>query len=94
MVENWSKPAGIQPPDPQAFEEDIVAMTQTLVNPNQVTPEARKSPFITAAIVLAAGAGVRHGGPLHKLRRPVQGRPLIVWSVEAACEAGLEPSYK
>lgn len=68
-------------------------MARTLVNPNQATPETQKARSTTAAVVLAAGAGVRHGGPLHKLRRPVQGRPLIVWSVEAACEAGLDDVY-
>ena len=55
--------------------------------------DTQKPPPSTAAIVLAAGAGTRHSGPLHKLRRPVQGRPLIVWSVTAACEAGLDAVY-
>ena len=93
MMENWSNPAGTQPPDLLAFEEDIAAMTQALVTPSQATEETRKSPSTTAAVVLAAGAGIRHGGAVHKLRRPVQGRPLIVWSVEAACEAGLDDVY-
>ena len=33
------------------------------------------------------------GGAGHKLRRLVQGRPLIVWAVEGACEAGLDDVY-
>ena len=32
-------------------------------------------------------------GAGHKLRRSVQGRPLIVWAVEGACEAGLDDVY-
>ena len=72
------------------------SMTQAPVMPTLETSAAedtQKSPSTTAAIVLAAGAGVRYGGAGHKLRRPVQGRPLIVWAVEGACEAGLDDVY-
>ncbi len=43
----------------------------------------------TAAVVLAAGAGSRFGGP--KLRATVQGRPILARVVDAARLAGLEP---
>lgn len=72
------------------------SMTQAPAMPTletSATEETQKSPSTTAAVVLAAGAGVRHEGPGHKLRRHVQGRPLIVWAVEGACEAGLDDVY-
>lgn len=56
-----------------------------------------------AAIVLAAGEGSRfaaserpmrpgRAGP-HKLEVPFRGRPLVAWSVDAACEAGFGAVY-
>lgn len=44
----------------------------------------------TAAVILAAGDGTRFAGPDHKLRAPVDGRPLLDWSVTAARAAGLD----
>ncbi len=39
--------------------------------------------------MLAAGAGTRFAGPGHKLLALMRGRPIVVWAVTAALEAGL-----
>ena len=44
----------------------------------------------SAAVVLAAGAGSRFGGPDHKLRALLGQAPIIEWSVGAAGGAGLD----
>ncbi len=38
-----------------------------------------------ACVVLAAGGGSRFGAPGDKLLAPVRGKPLLQWSVDAAC---------
>ncbi len=45
----------------------------------------------TAAIILAAGDGSRFDGNTHKLLIEFQGKPLVVWAVEAASAADIEP---
>ena len=42
------------------------------------------------AIVVAAGRGVRAGGDLPKQWRLLAGRPVLRWSVEAFCAAGVD----
>jgi molybdenum cofactor cytidylyltransferase len=44
----------------------------------------------TAAVVLAAGAGTRFAGPVHKLLADAAGRPVVARAVGAAVEAGLD----
>jgi 2-C-methyl-D-erythritol 4-phosphate cytidylyltransferase len=41
------------------------------------------------AIVVAAGSGVRLGGEVPKALRPLAGRPLVRWSVEALAAGGV-----
>ncbi len=43
-----------------------------------------------AAVILGAGGGVRFDGPGHKLRADLHGRPVLLWTVEAALEAGFD----
>ena len=42
------------------------------------------------AVVLAAGAGSRFGGETHKLRAPLDGRPLLAHALDAVVASGLE----
>lgn len=44
----------------------------------------------SAAIVVAAGSGARAGGGFPKQYRPLRGKPVLRWSVEAMLRAGLE----
>ena len=64
----------------------------------QSSSEADSGPTLgkvitTAAVLLAAGEGSRHIGMQHKLLRLLDGKPLILWAVESACEAGFDQVY-
>ncbi len=58
----------------------------------RLVPEGRcdDGPMTVAAVVLAAGGGIRFEGPVHKLLVPVQGEPLVVRVVRTALGAGLD----
>ncbi|MFT5530430.1 MAG: molybdenum cofactor cytidylyltransferase [Candidatus Poriferisodalaceae bacterium] len=43
-----------------------------------------------AAVLLAAGAGSRFVGPSHKLMALMRGRPVVLWALEAAVDAGFD----
>jgi len=53
------------------------------------TPEP---PLRIATVVLAAGGGSRFAGPIPKLLVPIDGRPLVIWAVEAALRADVGPT--
>jgi CTP:molybdopterin cytidylyltransferase MocA len=46
-----------------------------------------------AAVVAAAGAGTRFTGAEHKLAVPFRGKPLLLWAVDAALDAGLDEVF-
>lgn len=51
---------------------------------------ARQTGVVVAAVLLAAGAGSRFGGPDPKLRTTLRGRPLLSHAIDAVVESGLE----
>src|SRR5262245_62992493 len=44
-----------------------------------------------AAIIVAAGSGVRAGGEIPKQYKPLLGLPVLAWSVRAFADAGVSP---
>lgn len=46
-----------------------------------------------AGVVLAAGCGSRFRGASNKLTAPFRGKPLVLWAIEAAVDAGLEKVF-
>lgn len=46
-----------------------------------------------AGIVLAAGSGSRFGGATDKMTTPFRGKPLVLWAIEAAVDAGLDEVF-
>ncbi len=44
-----------------------------------------------AAVILAAGAGTRFEGPVHKLRADLDGTPVLRRAVDAAVDSGIGP---
>ncbi|HEY1116920.1 MAG TPA: NTP transferase domain-containing protein, partial [Acidimicrobiales bacterium] len=42
------------------------------------------------AVLLAAGAGSRFAGATHKLRAPLDGRPVLAHAIDALVASGLE----
>lgn len=54
---------------------------------------AAAEPTTTAAVVLAAGAGTRFSGPVHKLQATVRGRTVLDHALAAALGAGLDETY-
>ena len=43
-----------------------------------------------SGVIVAAGAGLRAGGPAPKQWRPLAGKPVLRWSAEALLDAGLD----
>ncbi|MGH9132843.1 MAG: NTP transferase domain-containing protein, partial [Ilumatobacteraceae bacterium] len=46
---------------------------------------------MTVALLLAAGAGTRFGGPGHKLDASIDGRPIVERAIAAALESAIGP---
>lgn len=59
-------------------------------NPAQSASSPRPSPRV-AAVVVAAGQGLRAGQPMPKQFAPWRGKPVLRHSVEALAEAGVSP---
>lgn len=46
-----------------------------------------------AGLVLAAGAGSRFRGATDKMTVPFRGKPMVLWAIEAAVDAGLDQVF-
>lgn len=66
-------------------------MTASSDLPAQTAPSAPPLPPGTAAIVVAAGAGLRAGQPVPKQFAPWRGKPVVRHSVETLIAAGAAP---
>ncbi|MAG34330.1 MAG: 4-diphosphocytidyl-2C-methyl-D-erythritol kinase [Deltaproteobacteria bacterium] len=56
-----------------------------------MSSKAHVSGSALVGLVVAAGRSERMGTGRSKLLEPVDGKPLLVWPVEAMCEAGIDP---
>lgn len=73
---------GLGPPDARTGGGESAATHTSPVSPGRI-----------AAVVLAAGAGTRFEGRVHKLRAEIDGTPLVRRCVDVAVDSGVGPVF-